>query len=128
MSHDSYPCHVFGVLISKHLPDLLPQMTEGDLEKLDGEPASCHDEDFEERMLFHFGDRIIKELAVKGIEAPRSAGLFWTGGDDDRGDLGEDTPLNDWIFGFGLLTNPNLYQATPSFLTVARWHGWVLFG
>lgn len=129
MSHDSYPCHVFGILLSEHLPDLFSQMTEETLESLDGERTTCYQgEEFEERMLFHFGDRIVEALAAKGIEAPPGAALFWTGTDDDRGDSGRGTPLNNWVFGFGLLANPTLYQASPSFLAAACWHGWVLFG
>ena len=47
MSHDTYPCHVFGILLSDLIPDVALQMTASSLPEKDGESASCHDEDFE---------------------------------------------------------------------------------
>jgi hypothetical protein len=75
---------------------------------------------------------LAEELRVVLREAkvviPDGASLMWTGSEDDRPGRC-DTPAEDWVFGWGLFTDPATYpKIDPSFAKLAFFHTWVWMG
>lgn len=76
-----------------------------------------------------FRDRLVKAFQeTYGITVPPDANLLWTGNEDDR-PARCDTPSEEWVLGWGLLTKPwNYPEMDASFREHAAFHEWVWMG
>jgi hypothetical protein len=88
----------------------------------DGEPdAFDRISEYRERLAAAFAEHY-------KINVPRSARLLWTGSEDDR-PARCDTPAEQWVLGWGLLTKPWDYpEMDASFRQYAALHEWVWMG
>jgi hypothetical protein len=76
-----------------------------------------------------YRDRFVEAFAEKyKIIVPPGAYLLWTGNEDDR-PARCDTPSEQWVLGWGLLTKPWDYpEMDASFRKHASFHEWVWMG
>ena len=76
-----------------------------------------------------FRDRFVQAfLESYGITVPPGAGLIWTGSEDDRPARCA-TSSDEWVLGWGLLTQPWEYpEMDASFRDHAALHTWVWMG
>ena len=76
-----------------------------------------------------FRDRFVAALLeTYKISVPAGAELIWTGIEDDR-PARCDTPSDEWVLGWGMLTKPwNYPEMDASFREHAEFHHWVWMG
>jgi hypothetical protein len=91
------------------------------------EEAADNPEDLERIPEFQ-GRFHVALLEKYSIVVPPGAYLMWTGTEDDR-PARCDTPSEEWVFGWGLLTKPWDYpEIDASFRKEAEFHTWVWMG
>jgi len=91
------------------------------------EDSDCEPNDLEQIPMYR--DRFVHAFAEKyQINVPPGAHLIWTGNDDDR-PARCDTPPEQWVLGWGLLTKPWDYpEMDASFREHANFHDWAWMG
>ena len=135
MGYDVSVCAAFSVMLSEHASKL-GGVYEEFIKKL-GEPMTDKTEEAQEVWGDEKRERVAEEYTPKFIEAFKRIGilvpepetmLFYTGTDDERPGR-TDTDSEEWILGFGLLTQPwNYPHIHNSFKKVAQWYTWVIGG
>ncbi len=107
----------------KELQNYVGLVRDGETDELpDGEP-----DDFER--ISELRNRFVEALAEEyNIIVPPNAKLIWTGNEDDR-PARCDTPSEEWVLGWGMLTKPWDYPAMDaSFREHASFYEWAWMG
>lgn len=132
MGMDAGACGAFGLYLPQfeQVADLYKELREYvqavNLDETD-EDSLCDPDEFER--IPEFTDRFVTAFAERcSIHVPPGAYLIWTGNEHDR-PARCDTPSEEWVLGWGLLTKPWDYpEMDASFREHAAFHEWVWMG
>lgn len=132
MGMDAGACGAFGLYLPQfeQLSDVYKELQEYVDEVRSGETADDPRRDPDEfDRIPEFTNRFVAAFAEKySINVPSGAFLPWTGSEDDR-PARCDTPSEEWVLGWGLLTRPWDYpEMDASFREHAAFHEWVWMG
>ena len=126
---DAGICGVFGI-VPRAYPAVAPLYTElvETLNRLCDETTGHPDEMENHESVVAFVPRFCAAFAEIGIVLPEGVALLWSGSSDDRPARCE-TPAEEFLLGFGILTKPWEYPPMDeSFRKEAQFHTWVWMG
>lgn len=132
MGMDAGACGAFGLYLPQfeQLGDLYKEFQDYVEVVRDGETdEDALSDPIEFDRIPEFTGRFVAAFAEKySINVPSGAYLIWTGSEDDR-PARCDTPSDEWVLGWGLLTRPWEYpEMDASFRDHAAFHEWVWMG
>jgi hypothetical protein len=130
------PVCIFGLLVSdyEYMSDIVKEMWDF-VEKKQNE-CSCATEEVVESQNFEdtWIPKIIARFAEHGISARDTCALYYTGSEDTRPARCE-TPAEDFVLGYGMITDPWLWHDfydtdfwDRSFKDAATSHTWIWMG
>lgn len=130
MGYDVGAAGAFGILLSgsesEKLAETVRMLFDRAVEMREEDDFDI--EQFEDRVHDEFIVQLLRDYNDAGIVIPVGARLIYTGSEDDRPGR-TDTPADQWILGFGMLTNPwHWPEMHESFRKAASFHTWVWGG